>query len=108
MVLQTLCSRVGLEKIPKDISTETEYISLSDNYITNVTYGVFQNLTQIQRIILDKNYIVYIEPYSFSGLTGLIELSLQNNPLKVVDSYTFSGMLISRIIFHTILLSYLV
>ena len=57
-----------LTSVPVDIPPETTSVDLSHNRITNLTSGVFRNLSRCTNLELSYNRISHLEFGSFSGL----------------------------------------
>ncbi|CAM5084670.1 unnamed protein product [Eretmochelys imbricata] len=76
------CSDLGLEKVPRDLPSDTTLLDLQNNKITEIKEGDFKNLKDLHALILVNNKISKISPAAFAPLKKLERLYLSKNNLK--------------------------
>ncbi|XP_032620955.1 decorin [Chelonoidis abingdonii] len=76
------CSDLGLDKVPRDLPSDTTLLDLQNNKITEIKDGDFKNLKDLHALILVNNKISKISPAAFAPLKKLERLYLSKNNLK--------------------------
>ncbi|KAG6930042.1 decorin [Chelydra serpentina] len=76
------CSDLGLDKVPRDLPSDTTLLDLQNNKITEIKEGDFKNLKDLHALILVNNKISKISPSAFAPLKKLERLYLSKNNLK--------------------------
>ncbi|XP_006029352.1 decorin [Alligator sinensis] len=76
------CSDLGLDKVPKDLPSDTTLLDLQNNKITEIKEGDFKHLKDLHALILVNNKISKISPAAFAPLKKLERLYLSKNNLK--------------------------
>ncbi|XP_067415934.1 decorin [Emydura macquarii macquarii] len=76
------CSDLGLDKVPRDLPSDTTLLDLQNNKITEIKEGDFRNLKDLHALILVNNKISKINPAAFAPLKKLERLYLSKNNLK--------------------------
>ncbi|GAB6030147.1 hypothetical protein CHUAL_005826 [Chamberlinius hualienensis] len=89
-----ICNSGGLSSIPSNIPSATQYISLNDNPIQNLSSDSFRGLPQLKFIYIEKSNISQISPYAFRGLpvNYMEEIALLKNPLDHLASYSLASL----------------
>ena len=67
------------EMVEAGLSDDGTNLNLSDNQITHLEPGVFNDLENLEDLILSHNQITYLEPDIFNGLGNLQMLDLEHN-----------------------------
>ncbi|XP_030066346.1 leucine-rich repeat-containing protein 3 [Microcaecilia unicolor] len=79
------CSSRNLEGIPKDIPTETVFLKLDANKISQIPDNAFRHLNYLEELDLSQNTIEKIGTSAFKGITeGLKLLDLSNNHIHSI------------------------
>ncbi|XP_051172531.1 uncharacterized protein LOC127288873 [Leptopilina boulardi] len=85
------CIRQNLVEIPSFLSSEIQYLDLTDNSIVQLHNFSFSkvNLVNLQKLTLKQCDIETIETEAFKGLKIVIEIDLSGNSLKYIYPGTF-------------------
>ena len=86
------CAWLGYTKIPEDIPSDVEHLSLYANDIGILRTSDLQNFTKLEVLRLERNGIKTIEDGAFAGLTRLKSLSLSGNKLRKLPSQIFVNL----------------
>ncbi|XP_074036229.1 uncharacterized protein isoform X3 [Leptinotarsa decemlineata] len=78
----------GMFIIPKHLKV----LHLSNNALTHIPNGTFQNLVELQQLRLWKNNLSGITKYDFAGLNHLKSLELNSNHIQFIDKDAFSNL----------------
>lgn len=85
-----------LTVIPKTLPDELKYLSVSNNFIKNLTTSDFKELPNLRILLLQNNQIRFVENHVFDDLLSLEMLDLSNNPIQILTPSTFDGPLSLR------------
>ncbi|XP_012991645.4 leucine-rich repeat-containing G-protein coupled receptor 6 isoform X2 [Esox lucius] len=80
------CSELGLTVVPDNISTQTTYLDLSMNNLSELEPGAFHRLLHLTELRISGNKLRYISGEALHGLNSLRVLMLQNNQLERLPS----------------------
>ncbi|CAM1319825.1 kek1 (predicted) [Pycnogonum litorale] len=85
------CVEIGLNKIPTTLSSDTQVLDMTGNFIKTLSDNQFinANLLNIQRLFLRKCQLHRIESEAFKKLQNLVELDLSVNMLPAIPSPSF-------------------
>lgn len=85
------CIRQNLIQIPNFLSSEIQYLDLTDNSIIHLHEFAFSqvNLVNLQKLTLKQCDIETIDKKAFKGLKIVIEIDLTGNNLKYIYPGTF-------------------
>jgi len=86
------CTKLKLKKIPENIPVDTVVLSLRENEITNISYGVFDHLVNLNKIDLSRNKIKIIPNNIFKKLNNLKFLKLDENEIEDIRPDSFYGL----------------
>ncbi|XP_061592024.1 biglycan b [Cololabis saira] len=107
------CSDLGLTEVPKNIPTDTKFLDLQNNRITELKENDFKGLTNLYALSVRNNMIAKVHPKTFAPLkhmqklyfsknlmttipknlpTSLVELRIHENRIKKVAAGSFSGL----------------
>ncbi|VDH95648.1 toll-like receptor 3 [Mytilus galloprovincialis] len=102
------CSSLGLEKVPSNCPSNTSYINLSDNSLTELKPCAFCQSPDVKKLNLDNCPIFRITNTSFAQLDSLRVLLFRHNSLVSFKSNVFECLSNLRVlkISHELLASY--
>lgn len=85
------CIRQNLVQIPSFLSSEIQYLDLTDNSIVHLHEFAFSqvNLVNLQKLTLKQCDIETIDRRAFKGLKIVIEIDLSTNSLRFIEPGTF-------------------
>ncbi|XP_043476395.1 uncharacterized protein LOC122507643 [Leptopilina heterotoma] len=85
------CIRQNLDQIPSFLSSEIQYLDLTDNSIVHLHEFAFSqvNLVNLQKLTLKQCDIETIDRKAFTGLKIVIEIDLSGNSLRFIEPGTF-------------------
>ncbi|KAM7411804.1 hypothetical protein PAMA_021670 [Pampus argenteus] len=107
------CSDLGLTEVPKNIPTDTKFLDLQNNRITELKENDFKGLTNLYGLSLRNNHISKVHPRTFIPLkhmqklyfsknqlttipknlpASLVELRIHENQIRKVAAGAFSGL----------------
>ncbi|KAI8486272.1 hypothetical protein Bbelb_359880 [Branchiostoma belcheri] len=79
------CNGKALETVPQNIPT-------TENNISDISSGAFENLVNLRELYLDNNALTNIQYGTFTGLVDLQTLSLSFNAINSVSNDSFTGL----------------
>ena len=82
----------SLPSVPTDIPPNSTSVNLAFNSITNLTSGVFSQLSICRHLIVAYNSLAVIEPGAFNGLLALRQLDLSYNSIFRLEEDIFSAL----------------
>ncbi|XP_043917832.1 leucine-rich repeat and immunoglobulin-like domain-containing nogo receptor-interacting protein 2 [Protopterus annectens] len=87
-----ICHRKRLISIPEGIPIETRILDLSKNKLKAINPEEFSAYTHLEEIDLSDNIISSVEPGAFNNLNNLRYLGLKSNRLKLIQLGVFAGL----------------
>ncbi|XP_005996771.1 leucine-rich repeat and immunoglobulin-like domain-containing nogo receptor-interacting protein 2 [Latimeria chalumnae] len=87
-----ICYRRRLVAIPEGIPIETKILDLSKNKLKAVAPDDFASYPLLEELDISDNIISNVEPGSFNNLYNLRSLRLRSNRLKLVPLGVFTGL----------------
>ncbi len=82
-----------LKSVPSEYLSNTLIVlDLSFNQITQLLYGEFKQLYNLQELRLQGNLIVSIQSLTFFALSSLQVLSLTSNRISILNTHLFLGL----------------
>ncbi|CAC5414069.1 TLR2 [Mytilus coruscus] len=102
------CSSLGLKIVPSDCPSNTSYINLSGNYLTEIKPCAFCRYPDVKKLNLNNCPIFRITKTSFAQLDSLRVLLFRHNSLESFTSNAFVCLSNLRVlkISHDLLASY--
>ena len=91
-VVQVLCDRKSLSKVPVGFPPNVKTLRLYDNKISTLQRSPFQNLQLLENLYLWKNEINQIDNGTFIDLEYLLKLHLDYNKISAIYKETFLGL----------------
>ncbi|KAF0036073.1 hypothetical protein F2P81_011385 [Scophthalmus maximus] len=86
------CNELHLQRVPVNISSDTQVLLLQSNNISSITTELLRNLSSLEELYINHNHISSIGPKAFAGLTNLLRLHLNSNRLVAIDSRWFESL----------------
>ncbi|XP_067215340.1 uncharacterized protein [Linepithema humile] len=87
------CTKQNLTEVPKNLSSEIQYLDLTGNRITHLIYKAFNNsnvtLVNLHKLSLRECGIESIHTGAFKDLKIIIEIDLSNNNIRTLQPGTF-------------------
>ncbi|XP_063404728.1 uncharacterized protein LOC134688187 [Mytilus trossulus] len=91
-----LCT--DLTEVPKDITHDARFLSITGTNITTIRRGDFNNMPNVDRLYLNDNKISIIEPGGFVNLSNFsLAMNLDNNNLSRITAYMFRDISITTL-----------
>ncbi|XP_029171967.1 leucine-rich repeat-containing protein 24 [Nylanderia fulva] len=94
------CIKQNLTHVPGNLSSEIQYLDLSDNRISHLTYNAFErvHLVNLHKLALRECGIESIHTNAFNGLKIIIEIDLSGNNIRTLHPGTFQETLRLRVL----------
>eukprot|EP00106_Octopus_bimaculoides_P015091 XP_014782533.1 PREDICTED: uncharacterized protein LOC106877970 [Octopus bimaculoides] len=92
-VLRIHCDHRNLTSVPENILQNVRILKLSDNKISKIERGSFENLPSLKILNMSNNLISIIECGSFENLTRLEELYLDHNFITNIEHESFYSLI---------------
>ena len=72
----------NMQEIPNDIPPDTTELTITRDYILNITTGAFQTLAALTYLEVSRSGVKYVHDGAFSGLDSLTNLELFDNEIR--------------------------
>ncbi|CAN9515300.1 unnamed protein product [Ophioblennius macclurei] len=80
------CNELHLQRVPANVSTDTELLLLQSNNISSITTEL-QSLTNLTELDLSQNHFTQVSSMGLSSLDRLVTLYLEENHIQELEDF---------------------
>uniref|UniRef100_A0A673ACD6 Si:ch211-180f4.1 n=1 Tax=Sphaeramia orbicularis TaxID=375764 RepID=A0A673ACD6_9TELE len=85
------CNELHLQRVPANVSADTQVLLLQSNNISSITYEL-QSLTNLTELDLSQNHFTQVTSMGLSSLGHLVTLYLEENLIEELEDFSLRNL----------------